>query len=165
VDIKLRSENYMEVIIFYMYFCSSLCTLQTVIQKSPSPILTHELLCDSSNHQKNISNQEEKDLLWSIEQDLEKQKLLKALSPDKMATCLKSLFTNNFTDLKTFVNKSCRKAAYAKFTDPKGGDTLSEITKFYLNIDIDEFRDEVTKKQTKMEILKSSSPFICRGIK
>ena len=154
----------MLVTAFSSYICCnsishfSLCTLQTVIKKSPSLILTHE-------HQENISNEEDRTLLSNFEHDLEKQKLLKALSTDKIVACLKSLFTNNFTDLRVFVNKSCKEAAYAKFTDPKGVETLSEIAKFYLNIDIDEFRDEVTKKQTKMELLKSSSPFMCRGVK
>lgn len=36
------------------------------------------------------------------------------------------------------MNKSCKNAAYQKYLDPKGLNTLCEVSKFFLNVDFEE---------------------------
>ena len=104
---------------------------------------------------------EDRELIQSIDDDLEKRKLLAEYSIPNISKSLKTLFTTDFPDLRQFTNKANKSEAYEKFIDPKGMKTLSETMQFYLNLDLDEFREE-TKKKMKFNLLKkTSSHFRC----
>ncbi|XP_066923234.1 retinol dehydrogenase 8-like [Clytia hemisphaerica] len=131
------------------------CVLQTVLQKMPCALLSTE-----ANETEPLSN-EDRELIQSIDDDLEKRKLLAEYSISDTSKSLKTLFTTDFPDLRQFTNKAIKSEAYDKFIDPKGMKTLSETVQFYLNLDLDEFREE---RKTKMKfnlLKKTSSHFRC----
>ena len=99
------------------------------------------LSTDVTDHE--TLSDEDRELIQNIDENLEQQKLLKTFSVPKLASSLKALLTAvEFPNSRCFTSSAVASAARDKFVDPKGMSTLSTTVQLYLNIDLDEFREE-----------------------
>ena len=145
-------------ITLFLIFHSRFCTLQTVLQKLP-PLLSNDI------PDQEILTNEDRELIQSIDENLELQKLFVSFSIPRLTYSLKTLIIcKEFPDLRSFASEANKRAASAKFTDPKGINTLSTTVQYYLNLDLDEFRQEKITKRRKFPsfgLLKKMSYFRC----
>ena len=141
-----------------MIFRFRFCTLKTVLQKFPSALLS----TDVADHE--ILTNQDRELIQSIDENLELQKLLANFSIPKLSNSLKTLFlSKEFPDLRNFTNEANKRVARVKFIDPKGVNTLATTVQYYLNLDLDEFREEKNTKRRfpTFGLLKKTSHFKC----
>lgn len=93
----------------------------------------------------------DKEVIERMERQLREKELIKTLKAEKLINCMQSIITHDNPCLREYLNKSCKKTAKSKFTDPKGLSNLSEVSKFFLNVDINEFRGRVSCKAKNVD--------------